>query len=61
MDVFEGEERTESIRNVSGQSNRQSVLTRLGSILPRFLALSPLGGGLYGRVISFEIPSKLEI
>jgi hypothetical protein len=23
-------------RNVSGQSNRQSVLTRIGSILPRF-------------------------
>jgi hypothetical protein len=51
-----------NLRNVSGQSNRQSVLTRLGSILPRFLALSPLGGGLYGRVISFEIPSEeLEI
>jgi hypothetical protein len=50
-----------TIRTVSGQSNRQSVLTRLGSILPRFLALSPLGGGLYGRAISFEIPSELEI
>jgi hypothetical protein len=44
-----------TIRTVSGQSNRQSVLTRLGSILPRFLALSPLGGGLYGRAITYKL------
>ena len=40
----------------------RKVSDPISLILPRFLALSPLGGGLYGRAISFEIPSeKLQV
>jgi hypothetical protein len=40
----------------------RKVSDPISLILPRFQPLSPLGGGLYGRAISFEIPlEKLQV
>jgi hypothetical protein len=40
----------------------RKVSDPISLILPRFLPLLPLGGGLYSRAISFEIPSeKLQV
>jgi hypothetical protein len=40
---------------------RLSPIPPISPILPIFLALSPLGGGLYGRTISFEISLELNL